>query len=360
MQSSLSCRLTTWTLVIGILSGASCSSSSTYKAAYLPPELIAPASLDLQAINLAGLAKPSVSVEVIQPGDVLDVSMVTDYAKLTTTTTPIRIRDDGIAVLPLVGDVLVAGASVEQAEQTINAESISRGIFRTPCITVTMKQPRVRKVTVLGAVKKPGTYELPRGSTSLMAALVAAEGLTKEADTLVEIRSTDTRHMAAVMPGNNSQLVSYPPAQPTSPEPQSMKVDLTAVAAGAVTIPELHDGDVVNVTKRTLPAIHVIGLVHKPGEYPYPPDQEIRVLDALALGGGVSNPVAENILVIRRAPNAKEPVRIAVSLQNAKNGSDNITLAPGDTVTVEQTAMTAVVGILQSFVHVGVGAGMYY
>ena len=46
---------------------------------------MAPASLDLETINLSGLADRSVSVEVIQPGDVLDVTMVTDYAKLTTT-----------------------------------------------------------------------------------------------------------------------------------------------------------------------------------------------------------------------------------------------------------------------------------
>ncbi|MEN6405910.1 MAG: SLBB domain-containing protein [Thermoguttaceae bacterium] len=359
MRNPFFCRCAIWMLMAGVLWDAGCS-SHTYRAASLPPELIAPASLDLQAVNLAGLAKPSVSVEVIQPGDVLEVSMVTDYSRLTTTTTPIRVSDEGVAVIPLIGDITVAGTSVEQAEKTINAESVSRGIFRTPCITVTMKQPRIRKVTVVGAVTKPGTYELPRGSTSLMAALVAAEGLTKEADALVEIRFTDTRRMAAAMPGADGQLVSYPPTQPMASEPQSIKVDLAAAAAGAVTIPELHDGDVVNVMKRTLPPVHVIGLVRKPGEYPYPPDQEIRVLDALALGGGISNPVAEDIVVIRRVPNAKEPVRIAVSLQNAKNGSDNITLAPGDTVTVEQTAMTAVVGIIQSFVHVGVGANMYY
>ena len=41
---------------------------------------------------------------------------------------------------------------------------------------------------------------------------------------------------------------------------------------------------------------------------------------------------------------AAEPVRIAVSLQNAKNGQDNVTLAPGDTVSIEQTPATAVVG----------------
>jgi len=316
--------------------------------------------VDLGGINLAELTDHSVSVEVVQPGDVLDISMVTDYTRLTTATTAVRVADDGTVVVPLVGKTPVAGMEVEQAERMINAESVRRGLFCNPCITVTMKQCRTRKVTVVGAVNKPGTHELPRGSTSLMAALVAADGLSKEADTLVEIRHADSRETASVGPisppvaggpGAPTVLASYEPSSPAV-----VKVDLAAAAAGAVKVPELRDGDVVYVVKRTLRPIHVIGLVCRPGEFPYPTDKEIRVLDALALAGGVSNPVAERMFVIRKMSDASEPVRIAVSLQAAKNGGDNLALAPGDTLTVEQTPLTAAVGVLQSFCHLGIGA----
>jgi polysaccharide biosynthesis/export protein len=99
-------------------------------------------------------------------------------------------------------------------------------------------------------------------------------------------------------------------------------------------------------------------LVTKPGSFPYPPNQDIRVLDAVALAGGCSNPLAEDILLIRRIPGAKEPVRIAVSLQGAKNGQDNVTLAPGDTVSVERTPATAVADVIQTFFHFGLGANV--
>ena len=59
-----------------------------------------PDRVNLDTINLSGLADQSVSAEVIQPGDVLDVAMVTDYAKLTTTTTPVRVADDGTSWFP--------------------------------------------------------------------------------------------------------------------------------------------------------------------------------------------------------------------------------------------------------------------
>ncbi len=346
--------------------GTGCA-SRTYRAAKLPPELVAPASLDLEAINLAGLANHSVSVEVIQPGDVLEVSMVTDYTKLTTTTTPVRVADDGTIIIPLVGKVGVSGMEVEQAEQAINAQSVTRGVFRNPCITVTMKQCRTRKVTVVGAVNKPGTHELPRGSSSLMAALIAADGLSKEASTDVEIRHTDSRQaaaggpiasQAAAGPDAPASLASYQQASPAAATPVVTKVDLTAATAGAVVVPELRDGDVVHVVKRTLRPIYVLGLVRKPGEFPYPPNQEIRVLDALALAGGVSNAVAEDVLVIRQASGAPEPVRIAVSIQAAKNGRDNLPLAPGDTVTVEQTPATMVVDVIQTFFRVSFGGSL--
>jgi polysaccharide export outer membrane protein len=344
-----------------VTTGAGCS-SGTYRATNLPPELVAPATLDLETINLGGLAEHSVSTEVIQPGDVLDVSMVNDYSKLTTSTTPVRVADDGTVVVPLVGKVNVVGMEVVQAEQTVNAQSVARGIFRNPCITVAMRQCRTRRVTVVGAVNKPGPVELPRGGSSLMTALIAAGGLTKEAGTEVEIRHTDSRQgplaaQAAVGPNGSTVLASYQQS-PAPVASTAIKVDLTSATTGAVKVPDLCDGDVVHVDKRMLKPIYVIGLVHKPGEFPYPTSQEIRVLDALALAGGVSNPVAEDVLVIRRLPNAKEPSRIAISIQAAKNGSDNLLLAPGDTVTVEQTPLTVTVDMIQTFVRFGIGASM--
>jgi polysaccharide biosynthesis/export protein len=337
-----------------------------YQASRLPPALIAPPVMDLDSINLSGLTDQSVSADVIQPGDVLEVSMINDYAKLTATTTPVRVADDGTIVVPLVGRVGVGGMALEQAEQVVNGESIARGVFRNPCITMTMKQCRTCKVMVAGAVKRPGVQELPRGSCSLMAAILSARGLTQEAGTEVEIRHTDSRQAMRAgqppyLPATAMGLTS--PAVPASYEqpratPEVIVVDLKAASAGQIRVPELRDGDVVHVAKRNPPPISVIGLVTKPGSYPFPLTQEVRVLDALALAGGCTNPFAEEILLIRRLPGAQEPVRIAVSLQGAKSGQDNVTLAPGDTVSVERTAVTAVADLIQTFFRVGVGANV--
>ena len=331
----------------------------TYRVANLPPDLMAPAPLDLDSLNLSNLTEQSISSDVIQPGDVLNISMITDFTKLETTTAPARVADDGTAVVPLVGRVAVSGLEVKQAEQFINTQSIARGIFRNPSITVTMKQCRTCKVTVVGAVNKPGTHVLPRGSTSLMAALLASGGLADDADTEVEIRHTDSRDIARLMsqpqnlPGAPNGLAT--PVSYEHPAPTLQRVDLLAATNGMTKLPELSDGDVVHVSRRKLQPVHVIGLVQKPDEFEYPPDQELRVLDALALAGGCSNPVAENVLVIRQSPGGGGPVRIKVSIQEAKNGRDNLVLAPGDIVSVEQTAATAAADIIKTFFRVSMG-----
>ena len=352
----------------GVVAASGCS-SGMYRAAGLPKEYSAPPTVNVEAIELAGLAGPSERFDAIQPGDVLEVTMVTDFAKLAATTTPVRVADDGTANIPWIGPVRVAGMTAEEAERLVAAESKARGIFRTPCVTVTMKEQRKHKVLVVGAVKKPGVYDLPRGSSSLLAALVAAEGLTKEAGMDVEIRRGAARNGPGAMPGGSPRLasdqepggqtVSYQEQDPALPNlPAMLTVNLAAAARNPRASCSLEDGDVVHVAKRTLKPIYVQGLVRKPGEFEYPVNQELRLLDALALAGGVSNPVADQVLVIRQVGGRSDPVNVACSVQEAKAGRDNLRLAPGDTVMVEQNAATALVDIVQTFFRVGFSASL--
>ncbi len=174
-------------VALGCVLAISGCSVGRYHAADLPEQYAAPPLVNVEKIELAGLAGPAETFDMIQRGDVLEVTMVTDFTKLTTTTSPVRVGDDGSVSVPLIGPVRVAGMTAEAAERVIAAEGQARGIFRTPCVTVVMKEQKKNKVLVVGAVKKPGAYELPRGGSSLLAAIVAAEGLDKDAGADVEI-----------------------------------------------------------------------------------------------------------------------------------------------------------------------------
>ena len=82
--------------------------------------------------------------------------------------------------LPLIGAVRGAGLTPGEMSSDI-AERLTARYLRNPQVTVTVKEAASQKITVDGAVTKPGVYEM-RGSTSLLQAVAMAEGPAKVAD----------------------------------------------------------------------------------------------------------------------------------------------------------------------------------
>ena len=106
-------------------------------------------------------------------------------------------------------------------------------------------------------------------------------------------------------------------------------------------------------------SLSVIGLVRKPDSYEYPTDETLRVLDAVALAGGLSLNVADKVHVIRNIPDRHDPVVIELSFKRAKtDGDENMILQPGDTVIVEETPTTVVIGGVRSFIRFGFSSGI--
>ncbi len=134
-----------------------------------------------------------------------------------------------------------------------------------------------------------------------------------------------------------------------------MRVNLVTAAAEGSNGYFLDDGDVVMVSKRDPQPVQVLGLVFKPGQYDLPVNQDLRVLDALALAGGWNSPMADKVHVIRNIPGRPEPVVIEVSIDEAKmHGKGNLRLGPGDIVSVEQTPSTVIYDMFTRFLHFGV------
>ena len=120
-----------------------------------------PITENLEAIDLSRIAQTAANSELIDRGDVLDIAMVTSFSPLNSTTTPVRVADNGTVDVPLVGPVAVAGLDVQAAERAMAVMAVNRGIFQKPHITVTLSKPRSNRITVAGAVKLPGVYAWP-------------------------------------------------------------------------------------------------------------------------------------------------------------------------------------------------------
>ena len=83
-------------------------------------------------------------------------------------------------------------------------------------------------------------------------------------------------------------------------------------------------------------SVTVVGAVKQPGRYEIPPEQDVRILDAIALAGGLSSEEVGRIVIKRTATNADQPTYLEVSIEKAKNHvKDNIVLMAGDVVDVK-------------------------
>jgi polysaccharide biosynthesis/export protein len=336
-------------MIVGLLVLAGCQTNA-YRPSNLPPDLLASRVDGLHKIDLSRLAQPTASSEQIQVGDVLEVSIATGIEDRSPPSWTLRVAETGEVNIPLVGPIRIAGMLLTDAEKMIRHESVSRKVFRDPNVSVLLKQARSIRVTVVGAVAKPGTYEVPVSQGDLLTALIAAGGLNENASTIVEIRNMQAPEM---------MLASYNGHRTTVAQNDAVRIDLIAASEGLTPEYRIEDGSIVMVREKEATTIQVIGLVRKPNQFEIPPERQVRLLDAIALAGGLTLELADKVTVIRQLDEMTEPVVIECSIRAAKRGGNaNLVLAAGDVVSVEETPLTFTVGTIQNFIRVGFSAAI--
>jgi len=337
-----------------------------YQASRLPAELRAKSRPTRGVINLAGVASPGIGDSVIGAGDLLEVTIASGREDEKVEPVLARVTDDGTADIPLVGPVPVAGLEPNYAGHNVAAAAVQRGIYLRPHVAVEIRSKAVNHVTVLGAVSEPGAYEVPRNSSDLVHALALAGGLNDDAGTVVEIIRQPPLMMAVAAPaladsaGNPGgvQQAVYSSApngnQPPSPPTQRIEIDLSkTLAPGDYRI---GDRDVVMVRPRDEELVYVSGLVKEPGQFEIPHDKELHLLEAIAMAGGETSPVADKVLIIRRKPGTGESVPIRASLAECKrNSRANLMLVAGDAISIERTPATVVVDTVMQMLRFSVG-----
>ena len=371
--------------------GSSGCANGIIKARRMPDRYQAAKVTNAQVADLSRLSMSTTSSSLIEPEDVVDVTISSGLEEAgQITPTPVRVGDNGIATIALIGQVPLAGLEPFQAEQRIASAAIDRGLFKAPQVTVTMRKKAVNRITVVGAVKEQGTIELPKGQSTLLAALMAAGSLDEKAGTEIEIRrhenttatqlsesdsqaetldanseeiqltsaveQSDVKQAGLIRPRpfqRSQQSLNRPPAQP-----RTMKIDLATIDGTSDTDIGLQDGDVVRVETRDPNPISVIGLVQKPGQYEMPVGQPVHVLDAIAMAGERSNPWADKIYITRHVTSENEPIVIETSVVNAQHSDEsNIRLSPGDVVSVEQTPQTVIHNVFSTIFRFSIVAG---
>jgi len=340
-----------------------------YRASSLPPELVAPPVVGRDSFDLTQLGAALVNKEIIHPGDQLHVTVNSGDDEQKPPTWELSVGEDGSIAVPLLGPVHVAGLGLAAASHAIRDASMRRQIYTDPIIDVTFKERAVNRVTVVGAVNAPGAYDLPPGCSTLGVALASAHGLGENASPIVDIQNPTRYARLDFRPGVDAgatRQVGYqtgPQDGRPLPNASFVRVSLLETSAGpGLATPAdrlfLHDGAVVTVAEKPERFITVMGLTGNQ-VLPLPPNREVRLLDALASVGGPRHSIwiADKVKIVRQVPGSNQTATITASIRRAKKDrAENIRLAPGDIISVEENVVTFTIDTLGSIFGVGLTA----
>jgi polysaccharide export outer membrane protein len=144
------------------------------------------------ADKLTSSAMPGSSGYKIGPLDVVEFSVF----KVPELTRTAQVGETGTVNLPLVGEVHTAGRTVQEVEREL-ARKLGAKYLQSPQVTIVVKEYNSQRVTVEGAVRRPGVYPI-RSKTSLLQVIATAEGLDSASDTTVVVfRQVEGKRLAA-------------------------------------------------------------------------------------------------------------------------------------------------------------------
>ena len=122
------------------------------------------------------LPPPSQSTTV-GPGDVFEVSVLGEKE----IPKEFRVQPDGTIDFPYVDRLTVAGLEPQQIEELIKSKLVENKVLVAPQLTLIVKQYNSKKVSIVGAVQKPGSFPWTEGMR-LIDAISLAGGLTSIGD----------------------------------------------------------------------------------------------------------------------------------------------------------------------------------
>ena len=449
-------------------------------------------ALDLERIVRAKISQGPYRVV---PGEVIELTMPTilqvvtaEDPRVTESTTAYicRIGESGTITLPAVGQVKAAGKTLGEIEAAVVDAYYPKYAVTRPSVFAKILEYKTAKVSIAGAVKKPGIYSLRSDEMSLVALVMQAGGIVEDgAATIRIIRSSATAESAIanrqlpipvglglsftqLTPSGTTglltvkrdekvvlielldvssniqrralleKLAAEEPAVSTAQVERQLLLlagqlapsynisasdspdELGIVAKGttspqqqmhtlsdealeklrdalvevlkqekslrkqgtgrpqegenrrAIVLPvkglnipfadvALDEGDTVIVEPLRVPVFSVVGLVNRPGNFPYPADERYNLMQALSFAGGLDRDTEPRYATIYRLKTdgtiASASFLVANNATGAQlSGALNIPIKPNDIVAVEHTQRTRTTAFLQRMFSIHVGA----
>jgi polysaccharide export outer membrane protein len=241
---------------------------------------------------------------VIAPNDLLEISVYGENDLSTIT----RVAQDGTVNYPFLGNIRAAGLTVRELESSIT-ELLAEDYLVDPQVNVLIKE--YSKISILGAVRAPGSYELKEKMT-LSEVIALAGGFQETADT--------TRIKLTRVGAENKETV---------------EVNVDAILAKQANDIEMQGNDMIIVDEYG--RFSIMGQVFKPGVYSL--KKGLTAVEAVGLAGGFTTTAAQNgTRVVRVTGGVKKILSVPVAdIMRGGDSSRDVVLEPGDTVVVPES-----------------------
>ena len=263
----------------------------------------------------------------IGPEDLIEVA-VFEVPELSRT---VRVSASGEVSLPLIGSIKARGMSPLQLEQVLT-DRLRGSYLQDPQVSVFLREYRSDPVSVMGAVKMPGLYQI-QTQKSLIEVLAMAQGFSEGPQHQPGRTIVITRKPATRWVDKTSSVPEEGSSNPADPD-----VPTGGMAAGSLEIPikqllqsgdpkwnvPLYPGDVVKVAPAG--TFYVAGNVNRPGGFPLTDFDNISVIQALAMAGGSLKSASLKSSVIIRRDSTGNRVEEMIDLRRVLKGKDPETM----------------------------------
>lgn len=247
----------------------------------------------------------------IGPKDLLEISVF----GLDEMNKTVRVSEEGKITLPLLGEIQVEGLTKADLEKKLSA-LLEEEYLQNPQVTVFIQDYQSKKVSILGAVRGPGPYEL-LGRQTLLQLISKAGGLTEMAgDEIIVLRQ--------LQDGTST----------------SLKInldDLILKGEARLNIP-LEPNDIINIPVDRTVTIYVFGQVKNPGVLQVKKSNIPTLIQAIAQAGGFSGRASKGRVLIKRFDENGKEIQIKVNVKDIiKMKRKDIQLLENDVVYVPET-----------------------
>ncbi len=263
----------------------------------------------------------------IGPQDVLDI----DVFGLPELSKTVRVSSDGTIMLALLGRLRASGLTVEQFRQQLET-MYAKTYLQNPQVTVFVHEIHSRPISVTGAVDHPGVFQLADNQT-LIDVISVAGGLNQtNAPAGREIYVTRKSPFVFDHVPDGMRLLS----------PEKVEIDVAPLFFSRrqdLNIP-IKPYDIITVSQADV--FYVAGGVRTANSFHFPAREQVTVLQAVAMAGGLVSTASKGTARIIRTREDGSRTEIPIELGKIIKGqSPDVQLVANDILYINDSTTKA-------------------